>query len=391
MILTEVCGIIAEFDPFHLGHAHLIREARRLTGCDYVVVALSTAFVQRGTPGMFSTRDRTLMALRGGADAVFALPAAFSCAPADRFALGGVAVLDGLGAVTSLAFGCEDAGAADRLSAAAGCIEENGEAFRDALRGALERGLPYPAAQAAAVAAVTGLPAGMLSAPNNILAIAYLRQLRALGSPIRPCPVQRIGRRDGTSEGFQPSSALRTLALDRSAEAWARHVPESSAAIMRDALGEGRFCPPEALTQALLYRLYSTSPDCWRRCAWSDEGVEGRLEKALRRHPASMEELLALLKTRRYTRAALRRWLSRILLDMPPADDPPAPACLRLLGFRTAARPLLRMIRRQAALPVITRPAEEKALLASDARAELLWSLGAGRPASLYTQSPVVL
>ena len=84
MVVLNVCGIIAEFDPFHSGHLHLIEEAREQTGCDYIVCVLSTAFLQRGTAGLFSTRDRARMALLAGADAVFTLPVSFSCAAADR-------------------------------------------------------------------------------------------------------------------------------------------------------------------------------------------------------------------------------------------------------------------------------------------------------------------
>ena len=97
------------------------------------------------------------------------------------------------------------------------------------------------------------------------------------------------------------------------------------------------------------------------------------------------------LVIRAYTRAALQRWLSRILLDLPAGRLPDAPECLRLLGFRRSAEPLLREIRRKASLPLISKPARGKALLADDARAELLWSLGAGQPASLFEQSPAVV
>lgn len=387
----KVCGIIAEFDPFHRGHEYLIREARRRSGCDYVAVVLSHAFVQRGTPGLFSTQDRVRMALAGGADAVFALPVSFACAPADRFAQGAVSILRHLGVVTSIAFGCENAQAGDQLRQAAACIREADPAYETALRRALQTGVSYPAARAQAVSAVTGLSPRLLAEPNNILAIAYMKQMMEGEAPPASVMIQRLGRRSGGMDGFHPSSALRASLLADGVDALAGDLPETSLSIVRDALSSGRLCPPEALTQALFYRLYATSPDVWRQYTTSDEGIENRLEQALRSGPATQEALLARIKTRRYTYASLQRWLSRILLDLPPADDPEEPRYIRILGFRSSARPLIRAVQQRASLPVVTRPAAARDLLADDARAEQLWLLGAGKPGSLFTQSPVQL
>ncbi len=352
---------------------------------------ISTAFLQRGTAGLFSTRDRARMALEAGADAVFALPVSFSCAAADRFALGGVRLLSSLGVVTSQAFGCENAADSDALKRAAACLNGETPAFREALRTRLATGIPYPQAQAEALQAACGVPAGLLSAPNNILAVAYLRQLMGASLPIRPVFIQRLGSRSAEGGGPLPSSAVRQLILSGDTDIAMQAVPPASAAIVRECIGEKRLCPPEALTQALFYRLYTSAPEEWARYADQGEGLENRLKKALDARPASREALLEGLKTRRYTRAALQRWLSRILLDLPADRLPDAPECLRLLGFRRSAEPLLREIRRKASLPLISKPARGKAYLADDARAELLWSLGAGQPASLFEQSPAVV
>ena len=360
-----------------------------MTGCDYIVCVLSTAFLQRGTAGMFSTRDRTMMALRGGADAVFALPVRFSCAPADQFALGGVSILRALGVVTAQAFGCEDAALLPQLQAAAKCLNGEPAPFREALRIRLQSGAPYPAAQASAVEAACGVPARLLGSPNNILAVAYLRQLDGTG--IRPIAIQRQGlRSDDTGTDFPPSSVLRRRLRDGDTASALGAVPAESAALISDCLAEGRVCAPEALTQALLYRVYTTGPEEWAKYAPHAEGLEHRLRAALDADPATREQLLARLKTRRYTRSALERWLTAILLELDPHDGPAAPQYLRLLGFRDSARPLLRAIRDRAILPVITKPGHDPAPLGEDARAERLWSLGAGRPDNLFRQSPVI-
>ena len=74
----RVVGVVAEYNPFHLGHAHHLAEARRLVHADAVVVVMSSVFTQRGDAAILSPADRAKMALSAGADAVFALPAAWA-------------------------------------------------------------------------------------------------------------------------------------------------------------------------------------------------------------------------------------------------------------------------------------------------------------------------
>lgn len=100
----RVLGVIAEYNPFHRGHAYHLTQARRAARADYVVAVMSGCFTQRGDAAMLSPGDRARMALYCGADAVFALPAVWAVRDAEHFALGGVALLDGLG-VDAISFG----------------------------------------------------------------------------------------------------------------------------------------------------------------------------------------------------------------------------------------------------------------------------------------------
>ena len=102
-----VTGIIMECNPFHEGHAYLLKEARRRTGADYIVVALSGDYVQRGEPAVFDKYIRAEQVLRAGADLVLELPLYAACGSAEYFARGAVALLDRLGVVTDLCFGSE--------------------------------------------------------------------------------------------------------------------------------------------------------------------------------------------------------------------------------------------------------------------------------------------
>jgi len=89
----RVCGVICEYDPFHNGHAYHLRKIREETGCDFIVCAMSGFFTQRGHAAFLSKWTRAEMALRGGADAVFELPALYAVRDAENFARSGVALL----------------------------------------------------------------------------------------------------------------------------------------------------------------------------------------------------------------------------------------------------------------------------------------------------------
>lgn len=89
----KTAGIIAEYNPFHNGHQYQIETVRHLTGADFVIVAMSGDFLQRGVPAIADKYTRTRMALLGGADLVLELPAVWATASAEYFAAGGVQLL----------------------------------------------------------------------------------------------------------------------------------------------------------------------------------------------------------------------------------------------------------------------------------------------------------
>ena len=103
----KVCGVIAEFNPFHQGHAYLLEQAREKTGADVIVVVMSGNWVQRGEPAIEQKWSRSRVALQNGADVVIEMPTAVSCQSTDRFAKGAVEILQKVGC-HYLAFGCEN-------------------------------------------------------------------------------------------------------------------------------------------------------------------------------------------------------------------------------------------------------------------------------------------
>ena len=384
----SVCGVIAEYDPFHKGHERHVRLAREKAGADFIVCVMSGAFTQRGLPALLPAHVRAEMALRCGADIVLQLPYAFSVREAEYFALGGVHILNALGCVTHLSFGCER----DDLSLlqrAAALLEQSDEALNEAIQGGLNRGLSYAAAQGQAVAQRLSIGEKTLDAPNTALALSYLRALRRLNSPILPVPILREQDYHAAElEAWPSASAVRGALLRGDWAGVERAVPEAALPVLRRGILAG-FCPPDGLDGILRYTLLNAAPDEIAQWPGVAEGLEQRILKAAET-AVSREALIANLKTRRYTYGRISRALCHGVMGVKRADLPALPDHARVLGFRESARPLLRKMQKSG-FPLFTRPAREQAA-ALDIRADEVWAVGAGLTrGETYRMKPVII
>lgn len=377
-----VIGVVAEFDPFHLGHEYLIRESRARLGADSpVVVAMSGAFTQRGLPAVCRKSARTEMALGGGADLVLELPFSWAAASAQRFCRGGVELLAATGVVDHLCFGSES-GDLPGLISLARC-EENPEFIR-AFRTALDAGAPYAAARQQAAETALGEVGRLLSGANDLLGVEYLR---ALPENICPVAILRRGARHNGPEEEGISSASRIREKMASGEEIAPWVPETTREIIERETADG-LCPGDlrSAQRAILFRLRSMTegefaalPDC-------SEGLEHRLVRAAA-EAGDLEEFYARAKTRRYTHARLRRIALWAWAGLKETDRPQQIPYIRVLGATRRGLELLREMKVCARLPVITKPAAGRKLegtartvLEWESRATDLWSLCLPRP-----------
>lgn len=380
-------GVIAEYDPFHRGHARHLMEARERAGADFTVAVMSGSFTQRGMPALLPAHVRAEMALRCGADIVLQLPYAFSVREAEYFALGGVGILTALGCVTHLSFGCETEDIA-LLGQAAELLESGG--MDDEIRAALNRGLSYAAAEGRALERRLRLPHGLLNAPNTALALAYLRAIKRLKSPLIPVPVLR--GEDYHARELRPwpsASALRGALLRGDWAGVEAAVPGEALPVLKRAALSGLVCPPERMDALIRQRiLLSNETDI---AAWPgvSEGLEMRILKAAR-ETVSRESLIQAVKTRRYTYGRISRALCHGALGVTKADLPALPAYARVLGFREGSRGLLRSMQKSG-FPLVSRLARaENASL--DARADEMWRVLAGLPrGDTFRRPPVIL
>ena len=359
----KICGIIAEYDPFHTGHGWQIKEIRRILGDDTaVLVIMSGNWTQRGGPALVDKHTRAQMALSGGADLVLELPLPCAISSAEGFARGGVTVLNSTGIVTHLCFGSE-CGDLPLLSRTALLLDSAD--YLNNLHKGLDQGLSFPAARQLAVQQLIGTDADCLSLPNNNLGVEYLRALNRLGSQITPITVRREGAGHGQSPagGFASASYLRQQIA---AEYW----DEASSYLLPEVLALLRETPKADFgraERAVLYQLRRMSPEELAALPDCGEGLSNRLYQAIRQG-TSLDEILSLTKTKRYTHARLRRILLWAFLGLTTEHRLESPPYLRVLGMNDTGRTLLRAMSERATLPILTKPAHVRNLSAEAQR-----------------------
>lgn len=386
----QVCGIIAEYDPFHKGHLFQLNRARELTRADYMVCVLGGAFSQRGEAMLFHTFDRARMALENGFDLVVGMPFSFSCAQANRFARGGVGILEKMSLISHISFGCETE-RLDWLKTAARIMNHPDAAYVRKLKEGLAAGNSFVKAQGRALMdAMPELPEDLISSPNFILGLSYLRELERLGSPIKPVPVLRKGSYHSLGDdALASATAVRALLLKGDINGALSACPEASRPLMEQAFLSGGIHRPESLDRVLIALLLEDRRKAMLRSPEVTEGLEDRIHQ-MARQAATRQELASLVKTRRYPYARISRALSHLLVGA--SDFPEAPEYARLLGFRKRAGSLLSLLA-TAGFPMIDKPARAGWTgVKEDMRAEELWALGAGqRPRSAWHHQIILL
>jgi len=328
----------------------MLRQLRE-RGSEAIVCAMSGNFVQRGEAAVAGKLARAEMALRCGADLVLEIPTPWAAATAETFARGGVAVLRRTGVVEELAFGAECADVT-ALQAVADALDS--AAFQTALNALPEDGGTFAARRQAAVAAVAGEErAALLSRPNNILAVEYLRAIRGTG--IRPVAVERQGSGHDREEdeGFASSSQVRRLLRAGQRSEALGCMPEAAARVLKREMERGSApADMERCERAVLDRLRRMEEKEWARYDGGGEGLYHRLYQAAR-EAGSLDELLERAKTKRYPMARLRRMVLAAWLEL--GDVPAEVPYLRLLAASDTGRKLLRQMRD---VPVLTKAAD---------------------------------
>ena len=395
--IMKVTGIIAEYNPFHKGHKYQIDYCKKKLNSDYVIVAMSGDYVQRGTPALLPKHVRAEMALRCGADLVLEMPVSVSTASAEAFAMGGVSMLDGLHIVDSLCFGSEY-GEVSALMELAEILVEEPEEYRQLLKEFLSNGLSFPSARCQALTEYFKNPHNftgddfdgvltpllnqivqILNSPNNILGIEYCKALLRLKSNIKPVTLKRQGmgyhetlaETDGSdrfscTDGntFASASAIRELLkatlTPETISRIASQVPDEISLLLASSLQRNGFLTEDALDPLLSYCILKENADSF--CSYLD--VSRDLAERIINRSNELNGFLqaaSFLKTKELTQSRIQRALLHIILGIRevPATVPYA----RVLGFRKESSTLLKEIKDSSSIPLITKLADADSLL----------------------------
>ncbi|WP_278503533.1 tRNA(Met) cytidine acetate ligase [Mitsuokella multacida] len=355
----HVVGVIAEYNPFHQGHAYQLRAIRERFLDDVAIVAvMSGSFTQRGEAAVLDKWRRADLAVCGGCQLVLELPFLFACRSAQDFARGGVRLLQGLGCVDTLAFGAESPDLAPLMEAAHAIDAPETQA---ALHEALRAGASYAKALTAILQEASGLAANLLRQPNNILAIEYLRALRGYAPGIEPLLIVRrgAGYHEASLGPLASASAIRgELAKAQPDFASLKDsLPEATYAAIRAAFPV-EIASTERLFRPLLARLLTMQGRELEAIFGLQEGLANRL-LAKSRQSQTLQELIAGMVTSRYPASRISRIVPHLLLGTGERAAREAaetgPLYARVLAFDEVGRELLHTIKERSALPLITK------------------------------------
>ena len=319
-----VLGIIAEYNPFHNGHLYHILKSKELTKDDYVIAIIGGNFTQRGESSIVDKWTKAEMALAGGADLVIELPSLYSVSSAENFADGAVKILNSLKVVDHLSFGAE-CQELNKLNIIANVLYEEPKEFKAFLADELSKGVSFPKARENAILSYLKdfSYKNILSEPNNILGIEYLKALKKYRSRIKPVLVPR------KSSGH--------LTLDYTGSI-------SSSTSIRNMLKTGNTAN---LKDALTPSSYTILKEEIKKLPDVSEGLENLIKKAAL-SCNTVDDFVNIVCSKRYTKTRIKRILLYSILGITKKDidiSKKVVPYVRVLGFNDKGKNLVSKIK----------------------------------------------
>ena len=412
----KVVGIVAEYNPFHNGHQYQIDKVRKETGADYVIIAMSGNFLQRGIPALCDKFTRAQMALACGADLIIEIPTIWATASAEYYAHAGVSLLASTGVVTHLAFGAETDDL-DSLLEVSSVLKNEPDVYRAVLSNSIRTGNSFPVARKNAL--ITTLPFfqtekldELLDNPNNILALEYLK---ALPDSIEPILIKRegAGYHDTDIETELPSaSAIRECIFntntDDSLDTLSKAMPKEAFDVLEKSFLNNELLTLNDFSESLGYCLLSQADHGFASYADCTQDFSNKIKNNLNKY-VLFEDFIDLLKTKDMTYTRINRCLLHILLHIQQMDYSIGRAIgyapyLRILGFKNASSGLLSEIKKNSNVPIISKVADahnfldyetnkffEKDVFASNLYYQHAARKSGSKPKNEYTNQIVIL
>lgn len=354
----RVLGIVVEYNPFHYGHLHHLRESIRLVKPDYVVAVMSGNFCQRGEPAIVNKYARTKIALLNGVDLVLELPTVYAIQDAGGFAVGSIGVLHKTGVVTDIVFGSES-GDIDFLKRVAHTLVNQTPEFQAEFKKQLKMGFSYPNARKYALMGTLSDDVAKLSKSNDILGIEYIKALMQYKSEIEPHVIKRVGAdyNDPEFKGrLSSATAIRKVVKAGQFETIREAVPPATYEILREEFEKGRGPVFWEYLEFVIAMFRKMKREEFEKIYSFNEGLDLRFWEAARQ-TGDLQQFVELVKAKRFTYSRIRRAILHVLFDLEKEkmekSNALGPQYLRILGFNTKGRELLREIKKKSSVPLI--------------------------------------
>ena len=397
----NITGLIVEYNPFHNGHIYHLQKSLEKTNADASIAVMSGNFIQRGEPALFDKFSRAKAAVESGVDLVVELPSIYASQSAELFAKGSVSLLNSLGCVNSICFGSEE-GNIDALYLIASILCLEPQDFKKKLSSYLGEGMLFPTARNKALFDYINSPDfsfgdnfngidlseerlnDILSSSNNILGIEYIKQLISLKSDIKPFTIGRIHSEYNSEEisgNINSATAVRKKLYEiisskennssdideliksiQTSTDITNSIPESTLNMITSNIEKG-FLPmyPEYFFETLISTIIRDKKNLESYFDIS-EGIENKIFKAAL-VAKDYDELLNLVKSKRYTMTRIKRCLNNILLgitkdDMELAKGINTIPYVRILAFNSKGREIIREIKKSSEIKIINKFSE---------------------------------
>ena len=347
--MSKVLGIIAEYNPFHNGHLYHLQKSLHDTGSSYSIAVISGNFTQRGSTSLVDKWTKTEIALKNGIDLVIELPLLYSISSAENFAEGAIKIFDSLKVVDYISFGSES-GDISTLNTVADILYKEPREYKNILSHELGKGLSFPKARENALLMYLKdirKFSSVLSSPNNILGIEYLKALKKHKSNITPVTVERFDSNynDTSYTGnIASATAIRNIVKNGSFDILRKVVPESTYSILLDNAKIGHIIPDlSVFEREIIYLLRKMSIAEIAELPDVGEGLENAIKNTAN-SCNSIVEFLNIIKSKRYTNTRLQRILLYTLLGITKKDialSKKLTPYIRVLGFNDKGKYLI--------------------------------------------------
>ena len=350
----KICYTIAEYNPFHNGHQKHVDYMRKVLGADKIVVISSGNFTQRGEPAILNKFVRAKTAVMGGVDLVIELPTVFATANAETFAKGAVNLIASLNVPGTLCFGIESGEKQDYISLATAMNDESKE-FKSALKKYLDDGVSLAQAKFMAVKE-TGkeFDEKLISSPNNILGLEYVKAVLSTGAKLEIEPMIREGDHNDKTfkKGVTSATSIREILKIGKAKKLKNALPKFTFNELK--------VHPQGFDKLILAEIIRTDAKTLSKVPDCTEGLENRI-KALVKDSKSVNELVDKVSTKRYTATRIHRILTSNLLGI---EDRFVKECLKeelyakVLAVKESSKDLISLMNEKSLVPVLTRKSD---------------------------------